>query len=183
MLIGAIARALDTHYPHAPSAQSVTEDLLCAEHAVDDRVIDLLNKAYSSDSYLIPLNPSSHAFYRANVRISHFKLICKQPRAVQLNLTYRTRQCASEQIVTVRVHGNVEQVPMSNTWTSASVLVSADMLVSGINIVEIHWPAPDWDFAAWKNQIAEGLENAGAVDVSPIYGEIHTFQAAVVAAS
>lgn len=182
MLMEAVAGALDALHPHAPSTQAAMEMLLRAEHGVDDRIIDLLNKAYSSDSYLTPLNPSNHAFYRANSGVSRFQMICKQPRAVRLDLTYRTRRCVTNQHVTVRVHNtDIGQLPVSSTWTTANILVPVEVLRSGINTVEIQWPAPEWDVATWKIQVAEGLQNARAVDVSPVYGEIHAFQAAVVA--
>jgi hypothetical protein len=181
-LIHAVTDALNAHQVHVPATQATTEELLCQEHGIDTREVNLLDTAYSADSYLMPLDQSARAFFRASGPISRFKVIWKGPEGAQVRLTCRTGWESSEQRVTVRVCGReVGDVPLSKTWRTSTFTIPSEALSSGINVLEIHWPAPRWDLTVWKDEVAGELEATKIAEICPVYGEIHLLLVTAVA--
>lgn len=179
-LIGAVTAALDSRGDG--SAVRAAERLLCDEHAVDDRSIDLLSAAYAVDTYHDPLVQSDRAYYRAGELASGFKLVCRRPQPVRLFVTYRTPPGAAGRSITARVGGaDIGHAPASAKWMTAEFVVPAESLRPGITTIEIHWPAPDGDLLARRGRVIEALENAEVVGVGPLYGAIHALWAEAVA--
>ena len=51
------------------------------------------------------------------------------------------------------------------------------MLVhAGLNQVEISWPMPVWSHEKQKAQVADCLEAGELVEITPMFGFIHSFQ-------
>lgn len=183
-LIHAITDALSEQKAQPPSDQLTTANLLREEHGIDSWGVELLNRTYSDDSYLTPLNQSSRAYYRASGPISRFKMVCKEPEAVRLRLTCRTRSDSCEGCVAIRIRGrDVGEGSLSRSWTTSAFVIPPELLSPGINILEIHWPAPKWDLPAWKERVAGELETAKGADVCPVYGEVHSLVASACPAS
>jgi hypothetical protein len=177
VLIGAVTAALASRGDG--SAAQAAGLLLCAEHAVDDRTIDLLSAAYAVSSYHDPLIKSDRAYYQAWEPISCFKLVCRQPQSVRLFITYRTPPGPDGQSVTVRIGStDIGHAPASAGWMTVEFIVPAESLRPEINYIEIHWPAPDGNLVARRGQVIEALENAEVVGTSPLYGAIYALSAA-----
>jgi len=152
--------------------------LLLAEHGVAASDVDLLDTAYAPDAYSRQLYRGQLGFYRAFDPVSTFHLICRQPCAVELQLTYRAGNGASGGEIGVAVNG----VPLtvlagSANWRSESVRIPERELRQGVNDITIAWPAPDWDREKWIDETAGLLEANIPIEISPVFGHLHWFKA------
>ena len=160
-----------------PASHTNAEALLLAEHAVDIRDIDLLRKTYSVTSFHTLPNDSACAFYKACSPICTFRLVCRRPSSLRLTITYRQRGNTDLPGPRLSIGDQmVGELPPAKIWNTAELLVSAELLRPGVNVIEITWPVPDWDVVRWKTIAADALEAAVLPDINPIYGDIHRLQ-------
>jgi hypothetical protein len=155
-----------------------THVLLVQQHGLDNQEIDLLNKAYSADSYHSLPDHTELAYFSCSHRKSVFSLICKGLYPIELTLTYRTRDSPADQTIPVRVNGfQVATIHSSHSWTTVNLVVPETAIRSGINSIELDWPTPEWNLTLWKGRLVDRLEAGRIGSVLPTYGELYTFQA------
>lgn len=158
--------------------RSFVEALLRKEHAVGPRGVSLLDRAYSTVSFVSTITDTRPGFYKAPTTSSHFRLVCGDTsHAVTFLLSLRVRGAAAGQVVSVWVNGvRVYELAATESWTTATFSAPATLLHPGLNHIEIRWPIPRWSCEEWKNRVAERFEAGEASDVVPIFGEIHSFR-------
>lgn len=159
---------------------SFVEVLLREEHAVGPRGMSLLDRAYSTVSFVSAITDTRPGFYKATTTSSGFRLVCGSSHAVNFILAPRVRGAGAGQTISVWVNGvRVYELAATDRWTTATFSVPATLIRPGLNYIEIHWPIPRWSCKEWKNRVAERLEAGEASDVVPIFGEIHSFRASL----
>jgi hypothetical protein len=164
-----------------PSQKQDSLSRLVEQHGVEERCVDLLGRAYSISSNSISLDYFDYAYYKGCERASRFKLICKSKLVVRLMITYRCRQRASDEPIIVRIDGvDIADLPASTVWHKCTILVPAERIQRGVNLIEIQWPAVDWNVSVWRDDIAEHFERGELIGIAPVFGEIYELSAASV---
>jgi hypothetical protein len=176
-LIGEMTQLLEADLPGVRAISC----LLDREHGVQHRVADLLNKKYSSDSFIRALDTQKYGYYKAHDRCSRFALVCDAREPVELTVTYRCPPgLIAEERIAILVQGvRVDRISLSLSWTTVRLIIPAAILREGINSIEIVWPMPQWDLASWKDEIAQRLESGEFADVNPVFGELFRLEASV----
>jgi hypothetical protein len=153
------------------------EELTLEEHAIEVAgSIDLLDYAYAPEPFLRNLFSGTLSYYRAVNSISYFYFLCRQPQPLLLSITYRAGAIDARHCGTLRLNGiDICGLPESPSWKALDVTIEATMARSGINCLSIEWPRPYWDRERWIRATADLFEAGIAPEISPIFGEIHSF--------
>jgi len=157
--------------------RATLESLIIKEHAVNNRVVNLVHSLYSPGSYARPLVDQRPEFYRATARNTTLPLVCDKPQPLNFTLTVKVPNAGPDQIIALRVNGTpLVEIPASDRWTTKTFSAPANLLHSGLNQVEICWPMTVWSREKQREHIAERLEAGEPVEVTPIFGLIHSFR-------
>lgn len=156
----------------------LTEQLMIKEHGVKGGGVDLVNTLYSTGSFARPLVDPRPRFYKATARNTRFPLICDEPEPLNLSLTIKVPQASAPERVMLRLNGNlVGELPATDRWTTSTLSAPARLVQRGLNWVEITWPMPSWSDSERKESVAESLEAGEVVEITPMFGFIHSFRA------
>lgn len=156
---------------------SLVDDLIRKEHAVNSHGVDLLDKVYSTVSFLQVLNLTRYAFHRAASRCSRFRFVCNDSNPVHFTLTQRVPGAVADQFLYVWINGVcVYEHAATSKWTTAAFSTQAGVVRPGFNYIEIHWPIPGWSDMEWRRRTVERLEAGEMDDVISFYGDIHSFR-------
>jgi len=157
--------------------RATLESLIIKEHAVKNRVVNLVHSLYSPGSYSRPLVDQRPEFYRATARSTAFPLVCDKPQPLNFALTVKVPNASPDQIISLRVNGTpLVEIPASDRWTTKTFSAPANLFRLGLNQVEICWPMTVWSREKQREHIAERLEAAEPVEITPIFGLIHSFR-------
>jgi hypothetical protein len=161
-------------------AAEPVEALLVDEHGSES--IDLLATRFSAPTFRHldghSLGPP-RAYYRAFDLRSSFYLVVPRPHPMHLRLTCRLRGANGERgdVGVVLNDVRVERLSAGDGWETFELLVDADTVRAGVNVVVLEWPplAPPWE--AELERAARRLERTVFPDVLPAHGEVHAFTA------
>ena len=157
--------------------RATLESLIIKEHAAKNRVVNLVHSLYSTGSYAHPLVDQRPEFYQATARNTTFPLVCDKPEPLNFALTVKVPDAAPDQTISLRVNGTpLIEIPAIDRWTSKTFSVPANLLRLGLNEVEICWPMTVWSREEQREHIAECLEAGESVEITPIFGLIHSFR-------
>ena len=155
------------------------ESVLAKEHAIDDRVVNLVHKLYSTRSFSQPVVDHRPEFYKATARITTFPLVCKKPQLLHFALTVKTPDASPDQTISLRLNdAPLVDLPATDHWTTTTFTAPANMLRSGLNEVEIRWPMAAWSHDQRREYVADRFESGEPVEVTPVFGLIHAFRVA-----
>jgi hypothetical protein len=154
------------------------ERLIIKEHGVENRVVNLASTLYSTGSYLRFLVDFRSEFYKATARNTTFPLVCDKPESLSFSLTVKVPNVSAEdQTISLRLNGNlVAEVAATDRWTTATFSAPAGLVHSGLNQVEVGWPVPVWSAEEQREHVAECLEAGEQVEITPMFGLIHSFR-------
>ena len=156
------------------------ESLLIKEHAADRRVVNLVNKFYSTGSFSRPLVDIRPEFYKATARTTTLPLVCDKPQPLNFALTMKTPDAGPEQTIALRLNGTpLVEIPAADRWTTSTFSAPAKLLRSGLNQVEICWPMAAWSHDKQQEHVVDCFEAGESVEISPIFGLIHSFRASL----
>jgi len=173
-LITAVAEALEEF--DIP-ARGCVDDLVIKEHAVKARGLNLLDTIYSTRSFTRSLVDLRPGFYKAMSRSTTFPVVCEESRALSFTITLKAPGAGPAQKVSLSVNGTpIVEIPATNAWTTSTFSAPAEMLHPGFNQIEIQWPMPVWSGKEWRMHVVERLEAGRAVEITPIFGLIHSFR-------
>ncbi len=175
VLLSAIADALEDN--NLPS-RSFLEELRKEERALSDRPHDLLDPYHrASWMDLNWLEWPSH-FHRAYTSTSRYPWVSRTQREVAFALTCRRMGADSPGECQVRINGTcVAHRPLSATWSTLLFNAPADLVQSGVNWLEIHWPL---DLPAGEEEIehiALEHEHGRLIPLLPVFAEISSLSA------
>ena len=157
--------------------RTMVESLLCKEHAVKNRDVNLVHSFYSTGSYARPLVDERPEFYQATARNTTFPFVCDKPEPLKFVLTVKAPATTAEQTISLRVNGtHLVEIPATDRWTTRTFSAPDNLLRSGLNEVEIRWPMPIWSREIQREHIAECLEAGEPAEITPIFGLIHSFR-------
>jgi hypothetical protein len=157
--------------------RAALECLITKEQAVKNRAVNLVQSFYSTGSYARPLLDERPEFYRATARNTTFPFVCDKPQPMNFALTVKVPDTGPDQTISLLVNGApLVQIPASDHWTTKTFSAPAKLLRSGLNEVEICWPMTVWSGEKQREYIAERLEAGEPVEVTPIFGLIHSFR-------
>jgi hypothetical protein len=173
-LVAAMSDALEeSGFP----IRSHIEGLILREHAVENRPVDLVNSLYSTASYARFLVDRRPEFYKATTRNSSFPLVCEKPGPLNFSVTLKVPHASANQPISVRVNGGlVAEIAATERWATTTCSVPVELVQPGINQVEIDWPMPVWSDEKQKKHVADCLEAAELVEITPIFGLVHSFR-------
>ena len=171
------------------------EELRVEEHSVRHRRIDLLDRYYclsAEQEFAQPLagdiapEPGSRLesesdYYKAYSPESNFVFIGEADAPVSLCLACRLPEFGpSEGLITIDVNDEPQGgVLISQKWQSCDIDVDPDAIKTGLNKIRVRWPRGE---IAGKRAMERGVEDllANVVpEIYPVFGEIHSFTAAV----
>ena len=159
------------------STRSTLENLITKEHAVQNRDINLVHSLYSTGSYSRPLVDHRPEFYQATATKTTFPFVCDKPEPLNFELTMKVPDSAPDQTISFRVNGALlVAVPAPDRWTTRTISAPANLLRPGLNEVEISWPMTAWSHEKQRAHIAECLEAGTSAEITPIFGQIHSFR-------
>jgi hypothetical protein len=116
-------------------------------------------------------------FYKAMSRSTTFPVVCEESRALSFTITLKAPGAGPAQKVSLSVNGTpIVEIPATNAWTTSTFSSPAEMLHPGFNQIEIQWPMPVWSGKEWRMHVVERLEAGRAVEITPIFGLIHSFR-------
>ena len=82
-----------------------------------------------------------------------------------------------DQTISLRVNGtHLVEIPATERWTTRTFSAPTNLLHSGLNHVELCWPMTVWSREKQAEHIAECFEVGESVEVTPIFGLIHSFR-------
>ncbi|HXQ73479.1 MAG TPA: hypothetical protein VN844_23465 [Pyrinomonadaceae bacterium] len=158
-------------------ARADLETLLIQEHAVKNRVVDLVDPFYSTASFSRPLLDERQEFYKATARNTTFALVCDNPQPLNFTLTVKAPDSGPDQTISLRLNGTpLVEIPATDCWTTKTFSAPANLLRLGLNQVEISWPMMVWLRDKQREHIAECLEAGESVEITPMFGLIHSFE-------
>jgi hypothetical protein len=84
---------------------------------------------------------------------------------------------SANQTISLRLNGSVvAEVAATDRWTTTTFSVPASLVHPGLNQVEIGWPMPVWSDTKHRERVAECLEAGEVVEITPMFGLIHSFR-------
>jgi hypothetical protein len=182
------------------------QSILIDEHSVDGARVDLLTRFYCGLASTAAFQPesvrsagqplwsghidsssanpnSSSVFFKAREKASHFLLVCNETCNLSLALTYQLSSCSAGTTIAVEVNGKeIASLPATRHWQTSRLAVQDSVLVQGPNVIRIIWPSLQWPSSEWVEGLAKAFECGHFPDIQPIYGEIFSFQAALIGA-
>jgi hypothetical protein len=157
-------------------SRSHIERLIIKEHGIK-KSVDLANTLYSTHSYLRLLVDFRPEFCKATARNTTFVLVCDKPEPLKFSLTTKVPNVSANQTVSLSLNGIlVAEMAASDRWNTSTCSTPASLVHSGINHVEISWPMPVWSHEKQKEHVADCLEAGELVEITPMFGFIHSFQ-------
>jgi hypothetical protein len=157
--------------------RAALENLMIKEHAVKDRVINLVDPLYSTGSFFRPVVDQRPEFYKATARNTILPLVCDKLQPLNLALTVKAPDAGPDQTISVGVNGNpLVEIPATGRWTTKTFSAPANLLRLGLNQVEICWPLTVGLSDKQRAHIADCLEAAEPVEITPMFGLIHSFR-------
>jgi len=123
---------------------------------------------------MVDLRPE---FYKAMTRNTNFVLVCEKPEPLKFAITMKVPAVRSEQTVSLRLNGKlVAELPATDRWATATCSAPAGLVHSGLNQVELSWPMPLWSGEQQRERVADCLESDELVEVTPVFGLVHSFR-------
>lgn len=153
------------------------ERLLIQEHGVENGAVNLVNSLYSTGSHSEFLVDRRPEFYKATVRNSIFPLVCDKPEPLNFSVTLKVPQVSANQTISLRLNGSlVAEIAATGRWATTTCSAPAGLVHPGVNQVEIGWPMPVWSDEKQKERVANCLEAGELVEITPMFGLIHSFR-------
>ena len=173
-LVSAISDALeDVGIP----TRSHMERLIIKEHGVENSAVNLVSTLYATGSYARCVLDHRPEFYKATARNTTFPLVCNKPEELNFALTMKVPNVSAEQTISLRLNGTpVAEIQATDRWTTATFSAPAQLVQPGLNQVEIGWPLPVWSVEKQKERVAECLEAGEVVEITPMFGLVHSFR-------
>jgi hypothetical protein len=157
--------------------RSHIEGLIIKEHGVKNRAVNLVNKLYSTGSYSRFLVDRRPEFYKATARNTTFPLVCDKPEPLNFSVTMKVPHVSANQTISLRLNDSlVAEIAATGRWTTTTCFAPAGLVHPGVNQVEIDWPMPVWSDEKQRERIAECLEAGELVEITPMFGLIHSFR-------
>jgi hypothetical protein len=155
------------------------ERLIIKEHAVKKRTVNLVHNLYSTGSFARPLVDLRPQFYKATAKNTSFPLVCEKAEPLKFAITMKVPAVKSDQTVSLRLNGTlVAELPATDRWTTSTFSAPAALVHPGLNQVEIGWPMPVWSDEK-QEHVADCLETGEVVEITPMFGLIHSFRVSV----
>jgi hypothetical protein len=159
--------------------RSEMERLLINEHGVEKRAVNLVDALYSTGSYSRFLMDRRPEFYKATTRTTTFPLVCDKPGPLNFSITTKVLHVSANETISLRLNGSVvAEIPATDRWATTTCSAPAGLVHTGINQVEIDWPMPVWSGEQQRERVADSLEAGEMVEITPIFGLIHSFRVA-----
>jgi hypothetical protein len=156
--------------------RAAIEDLITKEHAVQNGDVNLVNTFYSTGSFSRSLVDYRPEFYKATARQTTLPLVCDKPQALNFTLTIKVPEVRRDQTVALRLNGDLLiEIPAKECWTTSRFSAPARLVRTGVNQIEIGWPMTAWSGEKHRRLVAERFEVANRVEVTPMFGLIHSF--------
>lgn len=157
--------------------RSLMEHLIIKEHGVKNKGVNLVNTLYSTGSFARPLVDHRPQFYKATANSTTFPLVCDKPELLNFSLTMKVPNVSANQTISLRLNGRlVVELPATDRWTTSTCSAPARLVHHGLNQVEIGWPMPVWSDKKQREHVAECLEAGEVVEITPMFGLIHSFR-------
>lgn len=173
-LIAAVSEGLEEF---GIPTHALVKDLIIREHGVKDKAVNLVHNLYSTGSFARSLVDLRPGFFKATARNTTFPLVCDKPESLSFALTTKVPAANSEQTIALRVNGShVADIPATDRWTTSTFSTPAGLVHPGLNQVEIDWPMPVWSVEKQREQVAECFEAGEVVEITPMFGLIHSFR-------
>jgi hypothetical protein len=158
-------------------ARSDIEGLLIKEHGVNNRTVNLVDKLYSTGSYAKFVVDRRPEFYKATARNTTFPLVCDKPEPLNFSVTMKVPNVSANQTISLRLNGNlVTEIAATDRWSTTICSAPAELVHRGFNQVEIEWPMPVWSGEKQREHAADCLEAGQAVEITPMFGLIHSLR-------
>jgi hypothetical protein len=173
-LVNAMADALEEI---GIPVRSDIERLTIKEHGVENRAVNLVDPLYSIGSYSRLLVDRRPEFYKATARSTTFPLVCGKPEPLNFSVTMKVPHVSANQTISLRLNGSlVAEVAATDHWATTACSAPAGLVHPGVNEVEIDWPMPAWSVERQKEHVADCLEAGQLVEITPMFGLIHSFR-------
>ena len=157
--------------------RATVESLIIKEHAVKNRVVNLVHSFYSTSSYWRPLLDERPEFYKATARNTSFPFVCDKPQPLNFTLTVKAPDAGPDQTISLRVNGTpLVEIPATDRWMTRTFSAPTNLLRSGLNHVEVYWPMTVWSREKQMEHVAECFEAGELTEITPIFGLIHSFR-------
>ncbi|HEX2269947.1 MAG TPA: hypothetical protein VHH35_10445 [Pyrinomonadaceae bacterium] len=158
-------------------ARSDTDRLIVREHGVRNSAVNLVHPLYSTRSFARFLVDFRPQFYKASARKTSFPLVCDKPEPLNFSVTLKVPNVSANQTISLRLNGSlVAEIAATGNWATATCCAPAELVRPGLNQVEIDWPMPAWSHEKQRERVAECLEAGDLVEVTPMFGLIHSFR-------
>ncbi|GJM08192.1 MAG: hypothetical protein DHS20C11_04680 [Lysobacteraceae bacterium] len=151
---------------------------LPGESTISDQCLDLLlprHQASPLNRFFPELMVDSAAPRRAWQRFAwpRCRFAFQLPMPAPLSLILTARLAEGPASVKLILNGTeLAKLELKTNWQRHRVHVGEDALRVGSNVIELVWPIPDVDGAAWLNQAQTLLSQGREADVHPVFGEL-----------
>jgi hypothetical protein len=159
-----------------PTRASI-ESLMIKQHGVQNGAVNLVNTFYSTGSFSRSLMDYFPEFYKATTRNTTLPLVCDKPQPLNFALTMKVPDVRPDQTISLRLNGVlVIEIPATARWNTSRFSAPARLVRAGLNQIEIHWPMSAWSGEKHKEHVAESLEAGEVVEITPMFGLIHSLR-------
>lgn len=159
-----------------PTRASI-ESLMIKKHDVQNGGVNLVNAFYSTGSFSRSLMDSRPEFFKATTRNTTLPLVSGKPQQLNFALTMKAPDVRPDQTISLRLNGVLLiEIPATARWNTSRFSAPARLVRAGLNQIEIHWPMSAWSGETHKEHVAECLEAGDTVEISPMFGLIHSFR-------
>jgi len=159
-----------------PTRASI-ESVMIKQHAVQNGGVNLVNSFYSTNSFSRSLIDYRPEFYKATTRNTTFPLVCAKPQPLNFAVTMKVPESRPDQTISLRLNGALLiEIPATERWNTSRFTAPARLVRAGLNQLEIRWPMSAWSGDQHAERVAELVEVGEAVEVTPMFGFIHSFR-------
>jgi hypothetical protein len=157
--------------------RAAIESLMIDKHGVQNGGVNLANPFYATGSFGRSLMDYRPEFFKASTRDTTLPLVCDKPQPLNFEVTLKAPDARPDQTISLRLNGALLiEIPASTRWNTARFSAPARLVHAGLNQIEIHWPMSAWSGEKQTERVAELLEIGEAVEITPMFGFIHSFR-------
>jgi hypothetical protein len=190
LLLGAIVEVLEE--AGIPAAARL-EQLHREEHSARFSEINLLHYYYYSsagqpqehEALMWPFTRVDYdpRYFRAYWPDSRFVFVGEAGYAVNLSLTCRLPKFSPpDGTISIGFNGKPQvEINIGKEWSSWDISIPGDVVRTGLNEIEVHWPMPEFRTEEALGQVTIKLVQKKYPEFYPIFGEIFSFTASSVA--
>ena len=165
--------------PEEPGIRDQMHARLESSLGANGAIIDLLEPLYSAVGHTFR-ESSRYAYHRSMAPESIFRFPGHRGNDLIISITLRVPSPADpdEEIEILVNERPISRLAQSRSWSSHIIQIPGAVVVNGLNLIALRWPAPAQLYGQAIKLVADDLEAGIVPQFTCVHGEIHELRAA-----